>query len=303
MTAPQVTVVIATRDRPRMLREALDTVLDQDYEGDIETVVVFDQSPPDTTLEDLGRPGRTVRVTTNDRLPGLAGSRNTGIALGGGDLIAFCDDDDLWLPGKLQRQVTSLQGRDAAMATCGILVEYDGEEHVRRLEISEVDFAELLRDRHTELHPSTFLVSRELLDRMGGVSEEVPGGFGEDYEFLLRAAKVGTIINVVEPLVRVRWGKQSFFFRRWETMAEGLTWLLDAYPDFETQPKGAARVHGQVAFAHAALGERKVAMRWAGSAIRRNPLEPRAYLAAAVAGRLVSPHTVMERLHKIGRGI
>src|ERR1700742_4054879 len=84
MTAPQVTVVIATRDRPRMLREALDSVLDQDYDGDIETVVVYDQSTPDTALEELGRPGRKVRVTTNDRLPGLAGSRNTGIALSSG---------------------------------------------------------------------------------------------------------------------------------------------------------------------------------------------------------------------------
>ncbi len=47
----------------------------------------------------------------------------------------------------------------------------------------------------------------------------MPGGFGEDYEFLLRAAKVHPVVNVNEVLAVVRWGKQSFFFRRWETMA------------------------------------------------------------------------------------
>src|SRR5690606_163968 len=104
------------------------------------------------------------------------------------------------------------------------------------------------------------------------------------------------IVNVRTPLTIVRWGKQSFFFRRWETMAAGLTWLLERYPEFETSRAGSARLRGQIAFAHASMGHRKEALRWAGQALRRNPREPRAFLAAAVATGAVKPDRVMELL-------
>ena len=299
-----VSVVIATRDRPRLVREAIDAVFAQDLPADIEVIVVADQSTPDTSLV-RSEPGRTVRVIENIRTPGLAGARNTGIEAATGEFVAFCDDDDLWLPTKLTRQVAALRETPkACLATCGIEVEYEGETHQRILDMGQVPFEELLRDRHTELHPSTFLMRRSLLEeRVGPVDEQVPGGFGEDYEFLLRAAKVHPVVNVREALTVVRWGSQSFFFRRWETMAAGLTWILDRYPEFEQSREGSARVMGQVAFAHASMGDRKTALRWAGRAARRNVREPRAALAACVALGLLRPDTVMTQLHRRGRGI
>jgi hypothetical protein len=86
-------------------------------------------------------------------------------------------------------------------------------------------------------------------------------------------------------------------------MAAGLTWLLERYPEFSTSPRGIARVSGQVAFAQAAMGHRREALRWAGRALRRNPREPRAYLAAGVAGGVLRPDRVMEALHHRGKGI
>ena len=304
MPPPLVSVVIATRDRPQMLREAVASVLAQDYEGPVEVVVVFDQAEPDTSLAEE-RGSRTVRVVTNVRSPGLAGARNSGVTAARGEYVAFCDDDDYWLPAKLRRQVEALAARPAAvLATSGIRVEYDGEAFPRVLELEQVTFEELLRDRHTELHPSTFLLRRTaLLGPVGLVDEQVPGGFGEDYEFLLRCARHHPVLNIAEPLTVVRWGKQSFFFRRWETMAAGLSWLLERYPEFETSRTGSARLRGQIAFAHASLGARRTSLRWAGQSLRRNPREPRAFLALAVAARLVSPDRVMEALHKRGKGI
>ena len=75
---PTVGVVVATRNRPGPLRAALASILGQEYAGDIEVVVVFDQSEPDATLaQPTG--DRRVRVVDNVRTPGLAGGRNTGI--------------------------------------------------------------------------------------------------------------------------------------------------------------------------------------------------------------------------------
>ena len=47
---------------------------------------------------------------TNERTPGLAGGRNSGILAGSGELVAFCDDDDEWLPTKVEKQVEALAG-------------------------------------------------------------------------------------------------------------------------------------------------------------------------------------------------
>lgn len=305
---PAVSVVIATRDRPEMLREAVTAALGQRYDGELEVVVVHDQSEPDTSLATdawQGRPDRSVRVVSNTGQPGLAGARNTGIRAATGELVAFCDDDDYWLVDKLRHQVPALTGvPEATLCTCGIRVEYDGDVFPRVLEQREVDLSMLLADRLTELHPSTFLLRKQpYLDSIGLVGEDVPGGFGEDYEFLLRTARHHPIVNVAVPLTVIRWGKQSFFFRRWETMAAGLTWLLERYPEFETSPRGSARVRGQIAFAHASLGHRKEALVWARGAFRRSPREPRTVLAVAVASRIVKPSWVMEALHKRGRGI
>jgi len=304
MTSERVSVVIATRDRPEMVREAIAAAIDQDYPGPLDVVVVFDQSEPDDTLVQEGE-RRSVRVITNSHKAGLAGARNSGIEAVTGAYVAFCDDDDYWLPTKVSEQVTALEAAPhAVMVTCGIRVEYDDDTFDRVLDLDTVPFEELLRDRHTELHPSTFLMRRgPLVDAVGLVDEEVPGGFGEDYEFLLRTARVQPIVNVCRPLTVVRWGKQSFFFRRWETMSAGLSWLLARYPEFSSSPRGAARVRGQIAFAEASMGNRRTAMRWAGSALRTNPREPRVYLAAAVALGAVKPDRVMETLHRRGKGI
>ena len=97
-TWPSVGVVVPTHHRPGPLRTALAGVLAQDYPGELRLVVVYDRAQPDPRLTGDGR----VTVAVNGRKPGLAGARNTGILMLDTDLVAFCDDDDEWLPGKLR---------------------------------------------------------------------------------------------------------------------------------------------------------------------------------------------------------
>ncbi|HEU5110211.1 MAG TPA: glycosyltransferase family A protein [Micromonosporaceae bacterium] len=306
-TLPSVTAVVPTRDRPELLRAALDAILGQEYDGPIEAVVVYDQSEPDRSLEKLGTGDehRRVRVISNTRTPGLAGGRNTGILAATGELVAFCDDDDEWLPGKLAAQVAALTAEPGAeFVSCGIRVSYDDRTVDRPLALTRVTLAALLRDRMTELHPSTFLMRRDaVVDGFGLVDEEIPGSYAEDYEFLLRAARRTPLVNLPTPYVLVRWHKRSYFAQRWDTISTALQWLLRRYPEFATVPAGEARVAGQIAFAHAAMGKRRDAMRWARRTLARNPREPRAYLALAVASRAVNPDRLLRTLHKRGRGI
>jgi glycosyltransferase involved in cell wall biosynthesis len=301
---PTVSVVVATRDRPVELREALAAISDQDYAGTVETLVVFDRSEPDLTLASTD-PRRPVRVMTNERSPGLAGARNTGIVASVGELVAFCDDDDAWLPGKLVLQVAALQADpQLEVVTTGIRIDYAGTSTDRILPGTSVTFAELLRSRLTELHPSSFCFRRSsLLDGIGLVEEALPGSYAEDYELLLRAARRHPIHAVPEALVAVRWHQQSFFEGKWEIIVNALEWLLAHYPEFATEPAGLARITGQIAFAEAARGNRRSALRWAARTVRRNPTEGRAPLAAVVALGLASPERVLAGLHARGRGL
>lgn len=302
MSAPDVSVVIATRDRPELLRRAVDAALEQDHDGRIEVVVVFDQSTPDYSLAS-SKDQREVLVVANDRSPGLAGARNCGAAASTGELLAFCDDDDVWLPGKLRQQVACLaQGHDTVVT--GIVIDYAGKLTERVPTPADVTVAALIRRRSFEAHPSTVVVRRDAFaGSIGEVDERIPGGYGEDYDWIIRAARHGTIGVVPEALVRVLWHQASFFARRWETIITALDYLLWKHPEFAADPAGLARIYGQKAFAHSGLGHRRESARWAIAALRLSWRERRAYLALLISAGVLRPEWALRLAHATGRGI
>ncbi|MGA8112428.1 MAG: glycosyltransferase family 2 protein, partial [Actinocatenispora sp.] len=275
---PGVGVVIATHQRPALLRLALDAVLSQDYDGALRVVIVYDGAEPDMGLAADGP--RPVTVLTNTRTRGLAGARNTGIdALCAGDrpvdLVAFCDDDDQWLPGKLTAQVAALAAHPGAeFVTAAIEVEYADRVHPRRAGTDVVVFDDLLRSRMSMLHASTFLIRRTALlgagkdTGIGLVAEDAPGSQNEDYDLLLRAARRRPISHVDVPLVRVLWGRSSFFTYQYQTKIASLQWMLTRHPELADCRPGAARLYGQLACWHAADGQRRTAVHWARRSLR-----------------------------------
>lgn len=306
MSAPSVSAVVATRDRPELLRRAVRSILDQDYAGRVQCVVVFDQAEPedlsDVMPTEPGGAERSLTVVRNTRTPGLAGARNSGARKATGELLAFCDDDDEWLPGKLSAQVEELGPVGADVVVTGIEVVY-GAHRAQRIPQGTVTLDTLLRSRAAEVHPSTILVRREAFDGpIGPVDEQIPGSYGEDYDWLLRAAAHGPIAVVAVPLVRVHWGG-SYFADRWQMIADSIRYLVDKHPELLRSRANAARLFGQMAFAHAALGQRGRAVRWAWRGFLKRPLEPRPYLAAGVAAGLLSPARVQARANRAGRGI
>jgi len=302
---PPVSAIIATRDRPELLARAVAAALGQDYPGILEVIVVFDQAP---VREVLGpaptESGRRVRVITNDRAAGLAGARNAGITAASGELIAFCDDDDAWVPAKITKQVRAMQAADAIMAVGGIKITYGDVERERCPPGGVVDLRTLAYSRLTGAHPSTYVLRRaDLLGPLGLVDEAIPYGYGEDYDLLLRVARLGRIVVVPEVLADVLWHPGSYFSRRWEAMVDGLGYLLAKHPEITADRRGVAWIQGQRAFALAASGRRVEAARTAMVSLRRNPLERRGPLALLVASGLVSAERVMGFLNSRGRGI
>ena len=299
---PSVEVVIATHHRPVLVRKAIDSVLRQRYTGRLGVTVVFDGEEPD---ERLGHDGPVpVRVLGNTRTPGLAGARNCGVASSSAELVAFLDDDDEWLSGKLERQVARLLAEPGAeFATTAMRVEFQGHDSVRLAGTSHVTHERLIVSRMAMLHSSTFLIRRSALDAIGMVDETAPASQNEDWDLLLRSSRRHAIAHLDEPLVLVRWGSSSLFVSEWQSRIVAAEWILEQHPDVRSSAVGHARLLGQIAFAHAALGHSRAAMASAVRASRLHWREPRGYLAMAVAAGFLSPTIILKLLHQRGHGI
>ncbi len=299
---PGVSVVIATRDRPQLLAKAVSAALAQDYDGPIEVIAVFDRTEPVMELEQDGE-HRSVRVTRNTRTPGLPGARNTGIALARYPLIGLCDDDDFWLPAKVRAQTAAMAAAGAQASVTGIRIHYGEKVRHRSCASPILRHADLVRDRVTAAHPSSYLVEKAVADAAGPVDETIPGGYGEDYDWLLRIARHTDIACVTEPMVEVLWHPGSFFTRRWDTITEALAYVLDKHPEIADDARGAARIHGQQAFAFAAQRKRRQAWSHWRTTVRENPRERRALATLVVLTGLLSADRVLHIANRFGRGI
>lgn len=300
-----VTTIIATNGkRPELLRTAVQSIFDQTYTGHIEVLVVFDHVEVDM-LDDLTVPeNRSLLPIVNTHRQGLAGGRNTGIEKASCEILGFCDDDDYWLPTKLADQMSLWEEYPQAIAvSSGIRVRSGGKD-IDRLAPEVATFTDFLKSRITEIHPSAMLYRKDdLLGRVGLVDEDLPAAYGEDYDLLLRATKFGDVYSVAKPLVLILWDRPSFFAGKWENMAAGLTYILQKFPEFEDEPHGLARITGQIAFIHAALGNKKLALAYARSTLSRDITQLRAWAAIPVALGIVSPSALLAAVNKTGRGL
>lgn len=299
---PTVSVVVATRDRPGLLERAVAGILAQDYAGEIECLVVYDHV--DVREFDVpSRPGRSVRFIANSHRQGLPGGRNSGVDAATGDLFAFCDDDDIWLPAKLRRQVELLADPAIGAVSCGLRLKGPGIDKERILDRDRVTFEELLADRVMEVHSSTMLVRRATFEAAGPVDEDIPGGYSEDYEWLLRLARQTDIAVCREALVIVDWHGGSFYFGRWATIVDAQRYLIRKHPELAESRSGMARIRGQIAFALASGNRRTEAMRELAAVIRLNPREKRVLVTVPVLMGLMTGERVLRMAQKRGKGV
>jgi len=302
--AELVSVVIPTRGRPQLLRETIASIVAQDYAGEMEILVVHDGEDVDPSLAELGTPTRRVRAIANDGTPGLAGARNCGLRHTVGSIVASCDDDDTWHVPKIRMQVQRLESdRDLLAVGTGIRllmgdrdVDWPGQSDV-------VTHARLLQNRVKELHSSTLAMRRIAFAKAGSYDEDLPHGYGEDYDWLLRASRVGKVGVVTEVLADIRKDVPSWFRGKALNTADALEYLLAKHPDFAEHRAGHARVLGQIAYAQATAGDRRRALRFSMRALRSYPAAPHAWLALLSAGTGVSPQRVLTVARRFGRGV
>jgi glycosyltransferase involved in cell wall biosynthesis len=198
-----VSVVVPTHNRSGLLALTLRSVLWQ-RDVDLEVVVVDDGSTDDTAevVAALGDP--RLRRVHHPTPKGVSAARNRGIAEAGGQWVAFVDDDDLWAPDKLARQLQAARDTGRAWAYAGAVSVDGGLEIVGGVPPPSPDrVAELLpRFNAVPGGGSNVVVRRDLLRRVGPFDTRLYNT--EDWEMWIRLAKDGPPAGVGSPLLAYR---------------------------------------------------------------------------------------------------
>lgn len=197
-----VSVIIPTCKRPHFLARAVDSVLAQTY-AHVEVVVVDDNAPDTSaraqTIDVMRQYHDNPRVVyvLNDHPMGGGPARNRGIEQANGSYITFLDDDDIYLPEKVETQLRFTLENDLEMSftdvyLCdgnGRLVEYRRHSYVKDCSNNELMRQHIL---HSLGPTSTFMVRRSALLAAGGFAD-VP--MGQDFMLMWRMIEFGTKIG------------------------------------------------------------------------------------------------------------
>jgi glycosyltransferase involved in cell wall biosynthesis len=195
-----VSVIVPVHNGAEFLEEALAAIAAQTHPV-VELVVVDDGSTDASVaiatrfLATVPRGALVPRATT----AGVAAARNDGVRRASSDLIAFCDQDDVWLPDKLARQLAHLDAHpDHAVVMVRQVPFLDGVDEFPPWLLPDRVYGDL-----GGVLPCTALVRREAFETVGGFDETKSGV--DDFDWLVRARHAGIGVAVwPEVLVRRR---------------------------------------------------------------------------------------------------
>jgi glycosyltransferase involved in cell wall biosynthesis len=234
---PLVSIVIPTFGRPRLLERALSSVFAQTY-GHWELIVVDDNdrgSPAARETEGLlarHQHDRRIRYLKHHSNRGGSQARNTGIAAAAGEYIAFLDDDDEWLPQKLEVQCRKLQQltHDFGLVYCGYYIRSSASSSVAPIPARSFrqPFPRILVDNFIGT-TSTLLCRKSALEEVGMFDAQLPAA--QDRELLIRLCRRFRIASVREPLVRFNWHDGMRITKRLESKLEALDTIYSRYAD------------------------------------------------------------------------
>jgi len=201
---PLVSVVIPTYKRPDMLGRAIDSVLNQTYDN-IEIIVVDDNdedSEHRKETEDFMKKYADVDnlvYLKHKKNKGGSAARNTGIRNSSGEFISFLDDDDEFLPNKINQQLGKLLKMDNEYGaiSCGYVEINNGDKKITQ-KLPEGNLKlEILQMKVSLKGGSTLLFRKEIFDNIGFFDDEFIRH--QDYEFLVRFFRFYkmTTINLV----------------------------------------------------------------------------------------------------------
>jgi glycosyltransferase involved in cell wall biosynthesis len=205
-----VTAVITTfRREPAMVLRALSSILQQTLK-DIEVIIV-DDSPNDFPFRNDVKemvmqqkaihPNIEIRYIQHMKSQGACAARNTGLSEAKGEFIAYLDDDDEWLPEKLEKQIRLMDDPTVALVYCGRYCKNDTTNtcDIEKTEYYHRDVFRILLDHNFVGSTSFPLIRADALKKIDGF--DILMKSAQDYDVWLRLSEKYNVDYVDEPLV------------------------------------------------------------------------------------------------------
>lgn len=297
---PKISIIIPAYNAAAYVADAVHSALAQTW-LDKEVIVVDDGSTDASAAIAGSIPGVTCLRQAN---AGVSRARNHGVRHSSGELVAFLDADDVWLPDKLEAQVRLFKNYPDCDLVCANFVEVPGSQVPTRWPdngkcLSSHSCTSALESSFLDpfFGTSTVIVRRTAFDRVGGFDEKLP--YAEDIDFFLRVliecpvvAKIDTIM-VYKREVEGSLSQDST--AGYVKLIEVYRRLFATHPTLEAQHPGmASRSYAKLHRLHAASlvrnGERAKGIRAALRSLSARP----SMAACAVMGRACLPRSVLE---------
>lgn len=258
------------------------SVLDQDYPNF--EVIAVDDSSTDNTLQVLNSiDDERLKVVVNKGVKGAAGARNAGAQCAKSEWVAFQDSDDIWLPGKLSKQMAHLADSNFVAVYCGMDC-YEQNKLLTRIpnDITktcegDLTFA-LLMDSF--ISTQTVIIRRDIFEKINGMDTSFSAL--DDWEMMIRVSLEGPIGFVDETLVEQHMSPNSITNSSEKRVNAQIQMLKKHYQLWSKHPEALARHHNRISGALQRQRRFKDASDHANQAFRHRPWDLR-YATKALA--------------------
>lgn len=205
--SPLVSCIVPSYKRCDTLRRAIDSIVTQTYKN-LEVLIVNDNENGDKysqLLESIVREyanDNRVHLIIQDKHINGAAARNAGIKAAKGEFIALLDDDDEWLPTKIEKQIGFITNNPQYGGVgCLSDIYCDNELKVKgKIDNKDVNVFNILR-RKVDIGNCAFLCRKEVLLKFGGFDESLKRG--QDLQLLSDFVNISPIYVLQESLVKI----------------------------------------------------------------------------------------------------
>ena len=272
----KVSVIIPTYNRAKLIGRAIQSVLNQSYR-DFEIIVVDDGSTDNTEEVVKSFNDERIKYIRHRKNRGGSAARNTGIKVAKGEYIGFLDDDDEWLPEKLEKHVEKFQvsSKNVGVIYCGsnIVLESSRVSVKKFVPVLRGNlFLNFLENNCIIMGGSTFIVRKECFKRVGLFDEALPTQ--QDWEMLIRISRYYEFDIIPDALVKyyIHTNTHGARFINVDAAIQGKETLMRKYGnDLTKHPKILARHFNALGKLYSIKGDRKKGLKYFWKAIKLDP--------------------------------
>lgn len=226
-----VSVIIPTYNRAGYLKEALISILSQTY-NDLEIIVIDDDSNDNTSEIVLKLNSEKIFYFKQNKIGIIGKLRNIGIQKSKYDIIAFCDDDDIWEPEKLEKQMKYIDKYDLICSNAKVInsngEQIENKKLILNEKSKELDLYSLLLGNI--VITSTVILKKDKLYKTGLFDEDEKYYCSEDYDLWLRYAADNKVFYMNDELIHYREHlSNSNNYHHRQKMLKNVLAILDSY--------------------------------------------------------------------------